>query len=268
MKKIVENYCEMPTAIRKPMWRFWHNLIIKFDKDKSEFFMNYGFASNNGYAKVELLPEHENYRYFIQLYDFVTRLHNFENTSVLEVGSGRGGGAAFLTQYKKPKEYIAMDISQKITDFCNKNHKIPGLKFIKGEAESLPFEDKKFDALINIESARCYNDLSKFFSEVYRVLKDDGKFLFADMMKAEDVERNKDLMLKNGFKIIDETDIRPNVVLALQKNSERNKKAIDNKIAKPFRKSFYEFAGVEGTSRYDAFFSSKMHYRSITMVKA
>ena len=85
--------------------------MIKFDKDKLDFFMNYGFASENGtFDNLKLSPEDEGNRYFIQLYDFVTRNYDMKDKDVLEVGSGRGGGAAFLAKYKKPKKYIASDI--------------------------------------------------------------------------------------------------------------------------------------------------------------
>lgn len=268
MKKLVEKYVEMPRAIRKPMWRFWHNLMNKFDKDKTNLFMNYGYASQNGQFKhLDLKPHDEPDRYFIQLYDHVTRNHNLENASVLEVGSGRGGGASFLTRYKRPKEYIGLDISQSTIDLCNKHHNVEGLNFVKGEAENLPFDDSSFDAVVNVESARAYENIPKFFGEVYRVLKQDGKFLFADMIKPHDVEGIRKMLADTGFAIEEETDIRENVVHALQKNTERNKSAINKSINKYMRGAFYEFAGVEGSNRYYEFYNAKMHYRSFTLRK-
>ena len=268
MKKLVEKYCEMPSIIRKPMWRFWHNLFNMFDKDKTNFFMNYGYASTNGEFKhLDLSKKDENDRYFIQLYDFATRNHNFKNSTVLEVGSGRGGGASFLARYKQPEQYIAIDISKNITKECNKYHNVPGLKFYTGEAENIPFEDKSFDAVINIESARAYENVDKFFSETYRVLKDEGKFLFADMMKKEDVESMRESIKNAGFTIAEENDIRENVVQALENNTERNKNVINKRINKFLRGAFYEFAGVKGSNRYYEFYNAKMNYRSFTLLK-
>jgi len=268
MKKIVEMYCELPQTVRKPLWRVWHNLLIKFDKNASEVFMNYGYASKNGeFSHLQLKNEDMQHRYFIQLYDFVTRNHKFENTRVLEVGSGRGGGASFLSRYKNPTEYIAMDISQKIIDFCNGYYKIPNLKFIKGEAEKIPFGESEFDALVNVESARCYGSIQTFFNEVYRVLKPGGKFLFADMIKKEDVGAIMEMLAATGFIMHDKVDIRENVVMALQLNSEQNKKVIAENVPKFLRSSFNEFAGVEGTNRYNSFYSSEMNYYSFTLEK-
>lgn len=268
MKKLVEMYCELPKGIKKPLWRFWHKVMLKMDVEQNNLFMNYGFASENGtFENLKLKSEDEPYRYFIQLYDFVTRAHNFENTHILEVGSGRGGGAAFLTEYKKPARYTAMDISQPTIDFCNKHYNLDALSFKKGEAESLPFEDESFDAVVNVESARCYNDIGKFFSETWRVLRPEGRFLFADMIKQEDVPEVRSKLIENGFYIENETDIRENVLLALKKNSERNKEEIKKRVSKIFQAPFYEFAGIEGSNRYNEFYSSEMSYRSFSLKK-
>lgn len=268
MKKLVEKYVEMPSAIRKPMWRIWHNLMNSFDKDRTNLFMNYGYASSNGeFAHLNLSKQDEPYRYFIQLYDYVTKNHDFTNSRVLEVGSGRGGGASFITRYKKPEQYIGLDISQNTIDLCNRHHNVEGLDFVKGDAQNLPFEDKNFDAVVNVESARAYPDIATFLNEVHRVLKDDGKFFFADMMKAQDVEIMRKLLNEKGFTVEAESDIRENVVMAMEKNTERNKTAINKRIHWMLRGAFYEFAGVQGSNRYYAFYNSHMHYRSFTLTK-
>ena len=56
--------------------------------------MNYGYASQN--MTLELEKEDELERYPIQLYHYVASHSNVENKTVLEVGSGRGGGASYI----------------------------------------------------------------------------------------------------------------------------------------------------------------------------
>lgn len=268
MRNIVEKFCELPKTIRKPLWSFWHKTILKFDKDKKAVFLNYGYASTNGEFKdLHLKPEDETNRYYIQLYHQVARKHEIENSHVLEVGSGRGGGASFIARYHKPATYTAIDLAQKTIDFCNDFHKVPGLKFIKGDAENLPFENEKFDAVVNVESARCYPNIDKFFKEVKRVLKADGKFLYADMIKDGEVIGIEELLAETGFKIIDKNDIRENVVLALKLDSEKRKNEINSKVPKIMRKSFYEFAGVEGSDRFKSFSDNRMQYLIYTLEK-
>lgn len=269
MKKLVEQYVELPRKIRKPLWRLWHNLIIKFDGKKIEnTFLNYGYSGDeNEFKHFSLNKKDEKFKYSIQLYAHTARHHSFENTDVLEVGSGRGGGASFLSRYFKPNSYTAMDINAKTVKFCNNYHKVKGLKFIQGEAEKLPFENEKFDAVVNVESARCYGNIPQFFSEVKRVLKPGGKFLFADMIKPEDYAQIIKDMENAGFKTIEIKDILPNVVQALKYDSEQRSNSIDSNVPKFLRKSFYEFAGVEGSGRFDAFATNKFGYWSITLEK-
>jgi hypothetical protein len=99
------------------------------------------------------------------------------------------------------------------------------------------------------------------------VLKHDGKFLFADMMKPRDVDKIRKKLEQAGFSVIEESDIRENVVMALEQNTERNKSAINMRINKLLRGAFYEFAGVQGTNRYYEFYNARMHYRSFTLAK-
>lgn len=49
-----------------------------------------------------------------------------------------------------------------------------------GDAEKLPLADASFDAVLNVESSHCYGNVETFFREAARVLRPDGRFLFAD----------------------------------------------------------------------------------------
>ncbi len=268
MSKIIEKYADMPKPIRMPLWKFWHFLITKLDKQTTTVFMNYGYASDNGEFKAcDLKPEDKPDRYSIQLYHHVTRHFNFKEKVVLEVGSGRGGGASFLSRYFKPKSYTGLDISRKTTEFCNTRHKVDGLKFVKGEAEKLPFEDSSFDALINVESARCYGSIPRFFSEAYRVLKPGGKFLFADMIKPKDIELIDKQLEEAGFKLVEKDNIRENVIKALILDTDYRKEHIQQKAPKFLHKLFYQFAGVEGSETFDAFEKNRIDYWSYTLTK-
>lgn len=267
MQKLVEKYCEMPTAVRRPMWRIWHNMIIKFDKNKEAVFMNYGYQSLNGDPKIVLEANDEINRYCIQLYDFVVRSVEVEGKDVLEVGSGRGGGASYITRYFKPKSYTAMDISSGVIKFCNQYHKVDGLKFITGVAEEPPFENNSFDIVVNVESARCYKSIRKFFDEVYRMLKPGGHFCFADMIKKGELEHIRKDLLASGLEIVSQTEITPNVVKALDCDNERREAIISKKVPGFMRKAFFQFAGTKGTERYESFASGKMEYWTFVLRK-
>ncbi|MFO8022393.1 MAG: class I SAM-dependent methyltransferase [Perlabentimonas sp.] len=267
MQKLVEKYCEMPAGIRRPMWRVWHNLILKIDKNKDAVFMNYGYESLNGDAKISLQPEDEINRYCAQLYDFVVSKVEVENKDVLEVGSGRGGGASYITRYRKPKSYVAMDISENVIKFCNNYHNVEGLSFVTGVAEEPPFPNESFDIVVNVESARCYKSIKKFFEEVHRMLRPEGHFCFADMIKKGEYDEVKADLLASGFEIVNETNISQNVVKALDADHARRDGVIEKKAPKFLRKAFRQFAGTKGTERYESFANGKMEYWSFVLKK-
>lgn len=268
MRKLVEKYCEVPSAVRKPMWRIWHNMITKFDKAQEVTFMNYGYTSLNGEAGLELKEKDEHNRICINLYHTVASQVDLTGKNVLEVGSGRGGGAAYIKEYLKPETYTGVDISKNVIDFCNKKHDQPGLQFKVGIAESLEFENQTFDAVVNVESARCYADVNAFFREVNRVLVPDGHFLFADMIKEKDYDIVEGELKEAGFEILDKKNISKNVVKALDMDHERRNTLIDSLIPGFLKGGFLEFAGTKGTERYNSFASGKMQYWVFLLGKA
>ena len=267
MANFVDNYCEFPVALKRPMWRIWHNLIIRFDKDITANFMNYGYAGLNGDKPIELGKDDEKNRYCIQLYDHVVNRVNLENKKVLEVGSGRGGGAHYISRYYKTQKYTGLDISSGVINFCNKFYNVPGLSFVQGVAEKIPFEDGSYDAVVNVESARCYRDINVFFKGVHRILNDDGHFLFADMIEKEEVEDIRNRLKSCGFKIITESEITKNVAHGLKLDTERRRKLIHKKVPGMLRKPFESFAGTEGTKRFESFNNGKFEYWSFVLSK-
>lgn len=267
MINVVDNYCEFPTVLRRPMWQIWHKLLIRFDKDITANFMNYGYASLNGDKVIDLDKGDEKNRYCIQLYDHVVNRVKLENKKVLEIGSGRGGGAHYIARYYKPMKYTGIDISTSVIKFCNQFYNVPGLSFIEGRAEKLPFEKESYDAVVNVESARCYSDIKVFFNEVHRVLTPEGHFLFADMMEKGTVEEIKEKLMHCGFSIVDEKEITKNVVKGLELDTERRETLIQKKVPGILKKFFLTFAGTKGTTRFNSFNNGKFEYWSFVLSK-
>ncbi|MBN2487030.1 MAG: class I SAM-dependent methyltransferase [Bacteroidales bacterium] len=267
MANFVDKYCEFPTMLRRPMWRVWHNLLIRFDKDSTVNFMNYGYAPLNGDKPLELNAEDETDRYCIQLYHHVVNSVELENKRVIEVGSGRGGGASFISRYFKPLKYTGIDISANVIKFCNSFYRVPGLSFVEGRAEKIPMPDASCDAVVNVESARCYSNIKTFFNEVNRVLADKGNFLFADMIEKEEVDGIRGKLMECGFVIKSEKDITKNVALGLELDTRRREEQIERKIPGILKKSFASFAGTKGTARFDSFKNGKFEYRSFVLEK-
>ena len=261
----VDKYTFFPTFVRKPMWQIWHRLLNRFDKDSTVNFMNYGYEKLNGHIPIPLEKGDEINRYSIQLYDHVVQNADLTNKDVLEVGSGRGGGASYISRYYKPRSYTGLDISSSVIDFCNRHYDVPGLSFVKGSSENQPFPDDSFDALVNVESARCYGNLMQFFQEVKRVVRPGGYFLFADVVDNGEIGNIRQDLANCGFKILKEEEITKNVVKGLEKDTVHRESLIQEKIPKALKRSFAAFAGAKGTHRYNSFANRKLEYWSFVL---
>ncbi len=101
-----------------------------------------------------------------------SRTHRRE---VLEVGCGRGGGGAYVAEHFRVSRLTGLDFSGAAIRFARAHHADPRLRFVRGDAENLPFPDAWFDAVLNVESSHCYPDVPRFTSEVARVLRPGGQ---------------------------------------------------------------------------------------------
>ena len=89
-------------------WRVWYNIFARKAYSHDFFFMNYGFSDENLFIEID--PEEERERYPAQLYHHTADQEDISEKKVLEVGSGRGGGASYVSRYLKPKSVIGIDI--------------------------------------------------------------------------------------------------------------------------------------------------------------
>ncbi len=217
---------------------------------------------------MELTPEDEPERYCINLYHFDVASVNLEGKDVLEVGCGRGGGASYISRYFKTKSYIGLDLSKKAIRFCNKKLKNENLSFIQGNAEDLPFEDNSFDAVVNVESSRCYPHVDRFLAEVHRILKPGGFLLMSDMRLVNDLEPLREQFRQAHLELIEDKDILPNIVKALEMDSGRRENLINEKCPKFLQKSAREFSGTLGSERYRLFKDGEMQYHRFRLQKA
>src|SRR5436853_1108557 len=140
-------------GLRRILWHVFFDLLASRFRDVGWWtLMNYGYAEAGGSGRpFDLHPRDEAERYPIALYRHVATLAPLVGRDVLEVGSGRGGGASFVARYLKPRRMIGLDFSRQAVTFSNTQHVIANLHFQKGDAEQLPFPDESFDSVINVE---------------------------------------------------------------------------------------------------------------------
>jgi ubiquinone/menaquinone biosynthesis C-methylase UbiE len=106
---------------------------------------------------------------------------------VLDVASGRGMGTLFLSE-RFGCEVIGVDYSHENVKEANDRAATRGLsarvRFQQADAESLPFQDGAFDALI-CECAFCtFPDKPRATSEFARVLRHEGRLGLSDLTRS------------------------------------------------------------------------------------
>ena len=252
--------------LKKKVWRALYDFLARSQRSEEWTFMNYGFAGADD-SPLELNAADEPDRHCIQLYHHVAGSLNMEGKVVVEVGSGRGGGASFITRYLAPRRMLGVDLSRNAVELSRRRHRIDGLEFQVGDAENLPLDADSVDAVINVESSHCYPSFEKFVAEVQRVLKPGGHFLYADFRDRENSEVWRQSLRSSGLTLLRETDITSNVVAALDRDNERKRAFIERIVPKPLQPSFNDFAGMKGTVIYDGFRSGQMIYKSFVLRK-
>ena len=242
---------------------FYDALASYFTADTPWHFMNYGFESQHFRENpLPLQPQDDSDRLCIQLYDRLLSPLSVAGLQVLEVGCGRGGGAAYVRRYLRPGRMVGVDISHKALRICSANHRDRNLHFLNGRAEQLPFGDATFDVVINIESSHAYTSMELFLNEVRRILRPGGFLVFADMRWTLPGNRSRtstglDLLKRNlhtsGLTVVHEGDISTEVLQARTVDDLPRRALIRQQVPRVLRSAFAEFAALPGTVIYRHF---------------
>jgi ubiquinone/menaquinone biosynthesis C-methylase UbiE len=104
-----------------------------------------------------------------------------KNTSVLDIASGTGETACFLTE-KLGARVVGLDGSDLMLQRAREKARQRNLTvdFRKGDAHALPFHDSEFDVAIS-ECTMCLLDKEKAIREMTRVIKPNGYVGFHDI---------------------------------------------------------------------------------------
>ncbi|MDB6069581.1 MAG: Phthiotriol/phenolphthiotriol dimycocerosates methyltransferase [Verrucomicrobiales bacterium] len=261
--------CEVSPKARRALWRWWYDRWARKVGAGEWTFMNYGLDWPPGERPPALQIEDEADRYCAQLYLRVAAPGAMTGKEVLEVGSGRGGGAAFLTRYLEPARFTGVDFSAEAVAFCASRHHLGSLLFKQGDAEALPFPDNSFDVVLNVESSHCYGSISKFFAEVTRVLRPGGMFLYADLREPPEMKTlDSQLAALPGMKVMETEDLTPFVAASLTADHGRKEKMIADLIPVNQRAMFLEFAGMKDSKIHRSLTSRQLLYHRWVLQKA
>jgi phthiocerol/phenolphthiocerol synthesis type-I polyketide synthase E len=229
------------------------------------FFLNYGYAANLNpqFSQVEL-PDHYLNKNSVRLVLETIGDCDLMDRRVLDVGCGRGGTVYVIQEFFRVKSLNAIDLSPEAIAFCRANHRYPSVSFEQGDAEYLPFAVESFDAVTNVESSHSYPNVFAFYSEVFRVLRPGGCFLYTDIFPAETLQDCVKYLTSIRFRIERDTDITPNVLLSCDEVARTRVGAYDSNNDPELMKNFL---AAPGSQVYEEMKMQRWSYRIFRLRK-
>nr|MBA2467513.1 class I SAM-dependent methyltransferase [Sphingomonas sp.] len=192
---------------------------------------------------------------------------------LLEVSCGRGGGLnAFVDAAPGVFKATGLDVAASAIAFCRSTYgESDALHFVEGSALDLPFADASFDVLLNVEASNDYGDRPRFFSEVARVLRPDGIFLYTDSFRVAHAAEMQAQLAAAGF-AAGFDDITGNVAEACRLDSPRRRELVRRQAPLAARlalkRQLANYAGIEGSSKYRQFAERRRAYLMTAATKA
>jgi len=122
-------------------------------------------------------------------------IHKGEN--VLDIGCGGGFDVIFAATVVGPKGKVTgIDVTPEMLERSKKNLQetsIENVTLKQATAEELPFPDNNFDVIISNGVFNLIPDKIKAFSEVFRVLKLNGRLMVADQILIGELSKEQKL---------------------------------------------------------------------------
>lgn len=109
-----------------------------------------------------------------------------EGHDVLDLGSGAGIDVFIARKSVGDSGTVTgLDFTPEMVELARKNADQFGyqnVRFLEGDIESMPFEDRSFDRIISNCVINLVPDKRRAFSEIFRVLRDGGSFAISDIV--------------------------------------------------------------------------------------
>lgn len=115
---------------------------------------------------------------FIEKPAMYPKVPDLTGKKVLCLGCGSGEETEFLLT-KRPIELYGVDISKDLIEIAKKEY--PEVNFAVMDAENLKFENEDFDFIYSSLVLDYFKSWKKVLSEITRVLRKGGIFLFSDI---------------------------------------------------------------------------------------
>lgn len=100
---------------------------------------------------------------------------------VLDLGCGTGFFGPQLYQRLAPPMLLSLDLAEGMLRYAREHRSTEHSHWLCGDAESLPLADSSVDLIFSSLAIQWCENLPALFSEVRRVLRPGGRFLFATL---------------------------------------------------------------------------------------
>ena len=230
----------LPLAgLRRFAWRAFYDALARRFPQGDWTFMNYGFVAEGADAPSARAA-------FEGLYAEVLRAGPpIAGADVVEVGSGRGGGARWLAETCAARSVLAIDIAPAAVALARALHpRVPGLAFESAPAHDLPCRDASADVVVSVESCHHYPSVPAFLAEAWRVLRPGDWFCAASYFDARAAVRLREAMAGSAFDVIEIEDISEGVLRALAVTEEFKAQLIERHAPWAWRPLLHHFAGM------------------------
>ncbi len=230
-------------ALRRGMWKVTYEAVARGIFEEYDF-MNFGYAALPGEPEIDCGDLAEPYG--AALYLAAADGLELRGRRVLEIGCGRGGGAALLCDRYAPARYLGIDFAPTQVALARRRFgNVAGLQLAVGDAESLDVGE--FDAVINIESSHGYGSFPKFAAGVRRALAPGGRFAWLDFRARAALPQLRRELADAGLRVVRERDITANVLRALDADAERRLALATERVARVLRAPAKVFCAVKGS---------------------
>ncbi|CAF1190499.1 unnamed protein product [Adineta steineri] len=228
---------------------------------------------NWGYADLDEHIDDNTGYYSKKLYQQVLANITITDKSILEVGCGRGAGAAWCVNTYTPQSYVGIDPSQDVINLCQRLYSTtPRLSFVVADAtKHLPFENESIDIILCIEATHAFDEpiaTTQFANEVVRVLRPNGYLLWCDFCYMDGSGTSTYDLIANDELIIEEKiNITKNVLHALDIQNKSRTDFIQRYIQLEEQEYFRRFAGLPGTQIYEDMSQGRSQYWRVVFRK-
>ena len=97
---------------------------------------------------------------------------------ILDLGCGSGWASRLMAEKAFQGKVIGIDISDEMVQLAaDTSRQFSNVEFKVASAEALPFSDNDFTHVFSMESLYYYSNMMAALKEVYRILRDGGRFV-------------------------------------------------------------------------------------------